>query len=209
MKEVLQKYLTVIDRLGGDSRQLIYEEPASESDLLEVERIIEKSIPGDFRKDLSTHSSSCEFKWFLPDNFTLPYDLRQIFCGDLVWNLDTIVRRNKNYDATIRESFPNREDECDKVWYEKFLLQEVGNGDYISIDLASFSYGKIVYISHECDEENGYVMANSFTELLSNWTRLGCVGAEAWQWLPFYDDEIGINPESDNAKLWLKTIGWT
>ena len=42
-----------------------------------------------------------------------------------------------------------------KVWYDKFLMQEVGNGDYISIDLAPFSYGKIIYISHECDEENG------------------------------------------------------
>ncbi len=209
MKELLEKFLTVIDKLGGDSRQLIFEKPATEKDLFDTERIIGKPIPKDFRNKLMTLSSSCDFKWFLPVNFNLPNQLRQIFCGELIWNLETIIRLNTNYDVNMANAFPNREDECDKVWFDKFLLQVVGNGDYISIDLTNANFGKIVYISHECDDENGFVMANTFSDLLTNWTKLGCVGGEAWQWLPFYDKGIGINPNSANAKLWLETIGWT
>jgi len=51
-------------------------------------------------------------------------------------------------------------------------------------------------------------MANSFYELLENWIKLGCVGGEDWQWLPFCEGKTsGIDPDCDNARLWYKTIG--
>jgi hypothetical protein len=96
------------------------------------------------------------------------------------------------------------------VWHNKFAFQDVGNGDYLSIDLAPDNLGKIVYLSHDDGEGHGFVMANSFYDLLSNWTKLGCVGGEDWQWLPFCKDKTsGIDPTCSNAHLWYKTVGLT
>jgi len=136
MKELLEKYLNRIIQLGGDSRQLIFTNPATESDIVEIENKLTYKLPNEFRNVLLTVSSHCEFKWFLPDDFSLPDALRQIFCGELHWGIDFILKFNQNKDGWIKEVFPNIEDEYDKVWHNKFVFQEVGNGDCISIDLA-------------------------------------------------------------------------
>lgn len=208
MKELLEKYLTRIDKLGGDSRQLIFEDPASESEIASIEKKLTYPIPTDFKNILLTVSSHCEFRWFLPDDFVLPDPLRQIFCGELLWNIDFIVQCNEDKDMWEREVFPDNDNEYDKVWHNKFVFQEVGNGDFISIDLSPVNYGKIIYLSHDDGEGHGYIMANSFYDLLRNWTKLGCVGAEDWQWLPFCNNNTTcIDPDCDNAQLWYKTIG--
>ncbi|MEX6690165.1 SMI1/KNR4 family protein [Danxiaibacter flavus] len=208
MKELLEKYLARIDKLGGNSRQLIFEKPATELDISDIENKLTYKIPIDFRNVLLTVSSHCEFIWFLPNDFALPDPLREIFRGELHWGLEFIQQFNESKDEWITEVFPNADDKYDKVWHNKFVFQEVGNGDYISIDLAPGNYGKIVYLSHDDGEGHGFIMANSFYDLLRNWTKLGCVGGEDWQWLPFCKNNTsGIDPDCDNAQLWCKTIG--
>jgi cell wall assembly regulator SMI1 len=208
MKELFEKYLLQIDKIGGDSRQLIFEKPATLKEIEEIESKLTYKIPSDFKDNLLNLSSHCEFKWFLPDDFTLPDQLSQIFCGEIHWSLDLIIEFNKSKDEWINQAFPNIEDEYDKVWHNKFVFQEVGNGDYISIDLSADNYGKIIYLSHDDGEGHGFFMANSFTELLTNWTKIGCVGGEDWQWLPFCKDKTsGIDPNCENAILWNETIG--
>jgi cell wall assembly regulator SMI1 len=210
MKELLETYLIRIDELGGDSRQLIFENPATEQDITNIENKLAYRIPSDFKNILLTVSSHCDFRWFLPKGFKLPYILREIFCGELHWSLDFILPLNENKDGWVKNVFPNIDDEYDKVWHNKFVFQEVGNGDCISIDLTPDNYGKIIYLSHDAGEGHGYVMANSFYDLLRNWTKLGCVGGEDWQWLPFCKSKIsGIDPNCDTAQLWYKTIGLT
>jgi len=202
MKEIFEKYLKLIDHLGGDCRDLIFEKPASELDLVDIENELTYKLPSDFRNVLKNISSHCEFKWFLPDDFPLPTELREIFCGEIHWGLHYIIEFNKSKDHWIQEVFPNPEDEYDKVWHNKLVFQEVGNGDYLSIDLTDLNFGKIIYLSHDDGEGHGCIMANSFTELLTNWTKLGCVGGEDWQWLPFCENKIsGINPNGENAKI--------
>jgi hypothetical protein len=195
-------------KLGGNCRDLIFEKPATNSDITDIEKSLTFQIPDDFKNVLLTVSSHCEFKWFLPDDFPLPEQLRQIFSGELHWGLNFILQFNESKDGWIKKVFPDIDNEYDKVWHNKFVFQEVGNGDYISIDLEPGNYGKIVYLSHDDGEGHGYIMANSFSELLSNWTKLGCVGGEDWQWLPFYKNQTtGIDPNCENAKLWRNTIG--
>jgi cell wall assembly regulator SMI1 len=208
MKEILEKYLVLIDKLGGESRKLIFEKPSTESEIVNLETQLKYKLPQEFRNVLLTVSSHLEFKWFLPDNFNLPESLKQIFCGDLYWSLDFIISFNKRKDDWIREVFPNADNEYDKVWHNKFVFQDVGNGDFLSIDLTSDNYGKVIYLSHDDGEGHGFIMANSFSEFLSNWVQLGCVGAEDWQWLTFCENKnSGVNPNCDNAKLWYNVIG--
>lgn len=210
MKERLTQILQQIHKLGGDARPLVFEAPTSFDDVYEIEQQLNYKIPDDFKNVLLTLSSHCEFKWFLPDNFHLPDALNQIFSGELHWSIDFILKFNQSKDRWIKEVFPDPENEYDKVWHHKFVFQEVGNGDYISIGLSKETYGKIIYLSHDDGEGHGYVMADSFTELLNNWTQLGCVGGEDWQWLPFCKGKrSGIDPNSSNALLWRQTIGLT
>jgi hypothetical protein len=135
-------------------------------------------LPAEFRDTLLTVSSHCEFSWFLPNDFELPQLLRQIFSGELHWSLELLWQFNEAREGWIREVFSNPEDEYDKVWYNKFVFQEVGNGDFIAIDLLPESYGKVVYLSHDDGEGHGCVMADSFKALLTDWVELGCVGGE-------------------------------
>lgn len=208
MKEQLLNFLQRMKELGGDARTLIFEGPALFDDVHEIEQQLSYPIPDDFKNILLTVSSHCEFKWFLPDNFQLPDELRGIFCGEIHWGLNFILQFNKAKDSWVSDVFPDPNNEYDKVWHDKFVFQEVGNGDFISIDLSSKAYGKVVYISHDDGDGHGYVMANSFSELLSKWTQLGCVGGEDWQWLPFCENKTSIiNPSCPMAKLWLQTIG--
>ena len=208
MKELFEKYLTRINKLGGDSRQLIFERPATESEVSDIESKLTYPLPAEFRNILLTASSHCEFKWFLPKNFVLPNPLKQIFCCELHWGIDFILQFNEDKDEWIREVFTNANDDYDKVWHNKFVFQEVGNGDYISIDLSIGNYGKVIYLSHDDGDGHGYEMANSFHDLLRNWTKLGCVGGGDWQWLPFCNNKSSdIDPDCDNAKLWYKAIG--
>jgi len=210
MKERLTYILQQIEKLGGDARSLIFEAPAHYDDVYEIEQQLNYEIPHDFKNILLTLSSHCEFKWLLPKDFKLPHELREIFCGELHWGMDFILDFNCSKEGWIKVAFPDPENEYDSVWHNKFVFQEVGNGDYISIDLSPASQGKIIYLSHDDGEGHGYVMANSFSELLNNWTQLGCVGGEDWQWLPFCESKTGgIAPNCTNAKVWRQIIGLT
>ena len=183
MKKLFEDFLELITKLGGDARQLVFEEPATVKEVIDIEKALKYELPRDFRKALLTISANCEFKWFLPKDFSLPYELRGIFRGEIHWGLKHIVPFNDSKAGWKREVFNNPDDEYDKVWHNKFVFQEVGNGDYLSIDLSPGHYGKIIYLSHDDGEGHGYVMANSFSELLKNWTQIGCVGGECRQLL--------------------------
>ena len=208
MKEKLEKILLAINNLGGENRELVFKNPASESELILIEKDLGFKIPNDFRNILLNESSHLEFKWFLADDFELPKEFREIFCGEIHWGTNFIIDFNKSKDDWIKECFPDPNNEYDKVWHNKFVFQEVGNGDYLSIDISDENYGKIVYLSHDDGEGHGLIMANSFSELLDDWLDLGCPGGEDWQWLPFTKDKIsGIDSNCKNAENWKKLIG--
>ena len=207
MEEKLESFLKAIEAIGGNTKPLVFTSVASEAEVLDIEQRLGFRLPAEFRDTLLTVSSHCEFRWFLPDEFELPPVLRQLFSGELHWSLELLWQFNEAREGWIREVFSKTEDEYDKVWYNKFVFQEVGNGDFIAIDLLPMSYGKVVYLSHDDGEGHGYVMANSFKALLTDWVELGCVGGEDWQWLPFCENKLaGIDPNSENALLWKQII---
>jgi hypothetical protein len=207
VKAKLESFLKIIEAIGGSTKPLVFTSVASETEVLDIEQKLGFRLPAEFRDTLLTVSSHCEFSWFLPNDFELPQLLRQIFSGELHWSLELLWQFNEAREGWIREVFSNPEDEYDKVWYNKFVFQEVGNGDFIAIDLLPESYGKVVYLSHDDGEGHGCVMADSFKALLTDWVELGCVGGEDWQWLPFCENKLaGIDPNSENALLWKQVI---
>jgi hypothetical protein len=73
------------------------------------------------------------------------------------------------------------------------------------------SYGDdspIVYLSHDGGEGHGYRLANNFIEFIDRWSRLGFVGCEDWQWMPFTTGpENGLLPDGEAAQRFRAWLG--
>ncbi|GKX34889.1 MAG: hypothetical protein MnENMB40S_25070 [Rhizobiaceae bacterium MnEN-MB40S] len=206
--EQWRKTLSAVERLGGDARELQIERPATEDEIVDVERQLGVSLPVSFRHTLLTFSRAVDMSWYLPDDFDLPDEFTGIFSGNMHWSLEVLLKFERMRQDWVRVIFPDPNDPFDRHWHDKLAIYAVGNGDWISIDLRDSSLGEIVYLSHDDGEANGYRMASSFAELVLSWSRIGCVGGEDWQWLPFYDhSRLCINSEGDPAARFRKLIG--
>ncbi len=68
------------------------------------------------------------------------------------------------------------------------------------MDISCQGKEPIVYLSHDDGEGHGVALANNFKEFVFITSRLGCTGAEDWQWLPFIENgKPFINPDCTNA----------
>ena len=201
----LKKFQKGIENIGGEFyREFKIGTPAKEEEILEIEKKLGYRIPEDFRDILLSYSSYFEYFWSYEEknNIELPSNLKHIFSGDLHWRINLLVNFEVSRKDWVEGCFPDYNDEYDRVWHNKMPFYEVGNGDYLAIELEKENYGKIAYLSHDDGDGHGYYLANNFKELLSNWSKVGCVGGEDWQWLTFYTREVGIDPNCENAKLW-------
>ena len=61
-------------------------------------------------------------------------------------------------------------------------------------------------IDLEIDNVKIEIQADNFKDLLNNWSKVGAVGGDDWQWEVFYTEGKGIDPESENAKEWREYI---
>ncbi len=106
----LKTVLSKIEALGGDARTIRIDSPASEDQILSVEKEIGLSIPKELRNLIQNYSSHFEFSWFLDYSFALPEELSGIFCGDLHWGLDLLPSLIESYRGWIEDVFPNTDD---------------------------------------------------------------------------------------------------
>lgn len=208
----LKWYKQRVEELGGYTTELIIEKPAAEKEISELEKKLGCSLPKEFKKVLLEFSSHLEFYWNIYDEekeiLKLPEKLSNVFSGNLHFGLKLLPVFEESRKDWIKICYPDYDNPYDRIYHNKLSFYEVGNGDLLAIDLEKESYGNIVYLSHDGDEMHGYVMAHSFIELLEEWTKLGCVGGECWQWEAFTNNKTGpIDSECANAKLWLRTIG--
>jgi len=203
----LQRHLRLIlDSLshqGFDVRPLVFQPPATEAELVEVERQLGFALPPSLREVLAAVSSHVEFRWFAPKDRRFAEPFNQNFSGDIHWSLPLLVQFARDKQQWIETVFKNPDDPYDRVWHNKLAFHEVGNGDYLAIDLDEPSSGRVVYLSHDDGQGHGHTLAASFADLLRRWVPLGCPGAEDWQWMPFTENlSSPINPACANARQW-------
>ncbi len=193
---------------GFDVRALVFETPAAESEVEELESRVEVTLPPSFREVLVSVSEHVVFRWFVPEGTEFPRLFAGNFSGDLHWSLEDTAQCNKEKDSWIREVFRNPEDPYDAVWHNKLAFYEVGNGDFLAIDLARARFEQVVYLSHDDGQGHGYVLADNFADLLRRWLPLACAGGEDWQWLPFTSGPLSrLDPACQNACAWRKLLG--
>jgi len=194
--ERLNRFKNRVDELGGTTSKIICKEVATEKEILELEKELGNKLPEDFRWVLLNVSSHLEFS----------KELVEIFSGNLYFGIDTILSCEESRKGWIDICYPDYNNPYDKIFHNKLAFQKVSNGDLFAIDLEE-GYGRIVYLSHDGSDMHGYVMANSFQEFLDEYTKIGCVGGEDWQWEAFTNNRATpIDGSCENAKKWLEIM---
>ena len=211
-KKRLNLFLEKIEDLGGEVEPLTIEKPATEEEIKAVEAKLGYTLPPHFREVLLENTAHLDFYWsiyeFLEKNEDfLPEGLVEIFRGQLLFGLDLLLDYEDDRKGWVKEVYPDYNNEYDRVWHNKMSFHQVGNGDYIAIELEPENYGKVVYLSHDGSENHGLYIASNFKEFLMNYAAIGCIGGEDWQWEPFYTKGKGIDPTSENAQAWYKVLG--
>ena len=211
-KKRLNLFLEKIEDLGGETDPLTIEKLATEEEIKAVEAKLGYTLPPHFREVLLENTAHLDFYWsiyeFLEKNEDfLPEGLVEIFRGQLLFGLDLLLDYEDDRKGWVKEVYPDYNNEYDRVWHNKMSFHQVGNGDYIAIELEPENYSKVVYLSHDGSENHGLYIASNFKEFLMNYAAIGCIGGEDWQWEPFYTKGKGIDPTSENAQAWYKVLG--
>ncbi|MFO1493267.1 MAG: SMI1/KNR4 family protein [Lysobacterales bacterium] len=208
LKTRLERMLGGLERQGYDVRELVFEPVAGEHEVLAVEQQLGIALPVSFRNVLQKISRNVDFGWFSPRGLKYPRPFQSNFCGGIHWSVDTVAGINSEKDSWVREVFPEPNDAYDRVWHQKLAFLEVGNGDYLALDLHPESIGKVVYLSHDDGAGHGHALAADFEDLLERWVPLACTGAEDWQWMPFTSElTTYIDPTTDLAREWRLLLG--
>ena len=211
-KKRLNLFLEKIEDLGGEVEPLTIEKPATEEEIKAVEAKLGYTLPPHFREVLLENTAHLDFYWDINDitdegNISLPDKLVEIFRGQLLFGLDLLLDYEDDRKGWEEDVYPDYNNEYDRVWHNKMSFHQVGNGDYIAIELEPENYGKVVYLSHDGSENHGLYIADNFKEFLMNYAAIGCIGGEDWQWEPFYTKGKGLDPTCENAQAWYKVLG--
>ena len=190
-----------IEKSGGKVTEFIHNPPATIDQVSHIEKLLEHELPASFRKVLLEFSSKFSFKWFFDEDVELPNEFREIFSGRIHWDLNALIYLKEEVEGWIDNVFSDIENEYDLVWHNKLAFCDVGNGDFLAFDLNHSDDSSIIYLSHDDGEGHGYTLANSFVELLENWSRIAFVGEEDFQWLLFTESlDSRLVPDGEAAK---------
>ena len=76
----------VIERLGGETNELIVEPPATEAEVARVERELGVTLPPVMRNTFLTFARGICVGWQLPDGFSLPEPVQQALGGEIEYS---------------------------------------------------------------------------------------------------------------------------
>lgn len=193
---------------GGKVEDLVAGAPATESQVLEVEQQLGLRLPSSFRTVLTGFAASFKISWQLPDEPVPPGALREVFHGELGWDLAMLPRLDAERRRWIELVFPDPADRYDRVWHEKIAFWQGWNDDLVALEPLTDGDAAVVYLSHDDGRGHGYHLGPSFEETIDRWTLLGCVGAEDLCWLPFVSSPTsGLEPYCHNAVAWRTWFG--
>ncbi|WP_312117236.1 SMI1/KNR4 family protein [Brevibacillus reuszeri] len=192
IRELTEQWISILERIkmtDGEIIELIADAPATEQEILSVEAKLGIQLPKDFKQVLMEWSKHLYFRWMLSDEVILPDEFREIFSGEVGWNLEWLQYWGEDI----------AKEEYASSLAGKLTFFHVGNGDYLALDVQHDSEAPVVYWDHETDEAT--LLAASFSDYVNKMTELGCIGAEMWQYECFIGSN-GIETNTDIAHRW-------
>ncbi|TKJ90653.1 glucan biosynthesis protein [Paenibacillus sp. CFBP13512] len=173
--------------LKGADTALLWEEPATDQEIADIEHQLTITLPEELRSLLQDGGKRVMVYWNISYAQTAPFELS----GDTGWDIESIDFSDFGDDEQI-----------DQKRYLCFY--HAGNGDELVLDLYSNPQRPMVFHwAHETGEF--HILAVSLTDFLNKVTELSCIGAEEWQYQPFIDN-CGLNLYSKPAKQWQQWI---
>jgi hypothetical protein len=181
--------------------------PATTLDVDLVETSLGCPLPTAFREVVLEYSASVSVLWQLPDEVGMPEEFELIFAGECRWDLLGLPALFAEHQDWLTNCFSNPDDDYDAIWHAKFPILQVGNGDMIAIDPVAQGQ-PVVYLSHDDGAAHGYRLGENFVDYIDRLSRLGCPGAEDWQWLMFVDGpSSGLLVDSPTGTRWRQWLG--
>lgn len=204
-----KKILRIIEKNNGEIKSYSISDKASIEEVEKVETDLGCQLPISFKKTLLEFSSAVNLVWYLPNNIELPLKFKGIFSGECSWSLENLISINRDKDEFVKACFADLNDEYSRVWHNKLAFLDVGNGDYIAFDLEDGADPQVVFLSHDGDVTNGYILASSFIEYINELTGILCCGPEDWQMIPFIESSnSGINSKCSNSNEFKKLLAY-
>jgi len=202
--------MAIARKRNWQTRPLEIKPPIDITEIILLEENIGIRYPEEFKYVLANYSSGVYFKWQMKDEE--PEDeLKCVFSGGgrgCLWDFSFLKNDFDNYTGWVTKCFSNPEDPYDKMWQNKVPFLDVPTGDVIAFDTSESAIeSPIIYLSHDGADFHGKRLAKNFIDFITQWSNLGCVGTEDWQFEPFYDYEkmelMGTGPQIDRWKDWL------
>jgi cell wall assembly regulator SMI1 len=147
----------------------VFKPPATEQEVLALEHDLGVLLPQDLCRTLLMISHHVEFRWFAPDAVRFPAPFACNFSGDLHLSLELLRQFERDRLSWIETDFLDKDNAYNVVWHDKLAFREVGNGDYITIDLSPQRAGAVCYLSHDDGEGHGRILAPSVSAFLTRW----------------------------------------
>lgn len=208
--------LECAQKKGWETSALAMAPTVSHAAITALESKIGQRYPEDFKEVLTRYAGALGFSWSMNDDKG-PEEFNEVFggggsCGDgrlnnALWSFSSLEELRNDLEDWKKDCFSNPEEAYDKVYYDKLPFIHVPNGDFIVFDYLDGN--SVVYLSHDDDEMHGYRLAESFTEFITLWSNIGCVGTECWQMKPFYDTAarklLKDGPIIERWKAWLES----
>lgn len=208
-KTYIKNWAVTINNYGGKILEFSIDSPATEEEVNQVEKALNKKLPKELKEVFLKFSKNINLYWSVgavEKEFPEPYN--RVFEGGCRLSLHDLVEIDNWKDDLINSCFiPYNNFFNSEKWLKGIGILEVGNGDYIVTDPKEDGE-QICYISHEGDYSHGWILGKNLIDFLENWFRIGCAGPLDSCLEPFMDGEKDIvNGYGDMAEGFRKLFG--
>lgn len=203
MKEynsLLTKWERILDRVemnNGRTYPIEIGERASAQEIIEKEREVGYLLPPSYKAVLQGLGKSLSFSYSFSDDTIIPDEFKEIFSGEIDWNLDYLQSLDSLADDLMEDGA-----DYGKNLRGKLEFSHSKNGDIYAFDMTVEGDEKpVIYWEHE--EDKVTYLADSFIDYLIRITELKCTGSEIWQFEEFVT-ERGLDTVAPRAQKWIQ-----
>lgn len=158
LAERLQSFMCRFEEWEFSVEPLRIDPPANDQQLCEIEASLGIPLPDKVRQALTEVSAHISFRWSAGEvSLNLPEELDSVCWGGIDFGLESVASAERARQEWL-EVYSDPSDSYDALFYDKFGVIEVDNGDVIAVDLCADSGGRVVYLSHDGDLTHGMVL---------------------------------------------------